>query len=100
LSATLNPSAGIYSTVAFDVNGDGKIDLITANGNSTLSVLTNDGSGNLVSSASLGTGSAPYRVIAADVNGDTRLDLITANELGNSLTVFTNNGSGGFSLNA
>ena len=45
-------------------------------------------------------GNQPYSVVAADVNGDGKLDLISANHGGNTLTVLTNNGSGGFGSNA
>ena len=93
------------SVVAADINGDGKVDLITANNGSSLTILTNDGSGNFGSNATVGVGFDPYCVIAADINGDGKPDLITANigigSIGNNtLTVLTNNGSGGFGSNA
>ena len=43
-------------------------------------------------------GSDPLSVVAADVNGDGKVDLISANYGDNTLTVLTNNGSGGFVL--
>jgi hypothetical protein len=89
-----------------DVNGDGKLDLITANNASgngnTLTVLTNNGTGGfaLASSPTVGTGTV--WVTAADVNGDGKADLISANYgpsgTGNTLTILTNNGTGGFAL--
>jgi hypothetical protein len=83
---------------AADVNGDGKPDLISANVNdSTLTILTNNGSGGFVSNATLTVGSRPAFVIAGDVNGDGKLDLISADSSSNALTVWINNGSGGFS---
>ena len=47
-------------------------------------------------SSTLGVGSDPNSIAVADVNGDGKADLICANYYGNSLSVLTNNGSGGF----
>jgi hypothetical protein len=95
---------GPNSVAAADINGDGKLDLISANrADSTVSVLTNNGSGGFVLAGTYPVGNAPYFVAAADVNGDGKLDLITANYgegAGNTLTVLTNNGSGIFGSNA
>ena len=108
-----SPGVGSYpiSVTSADVNGDGKVDLISANsGVNTLTVLTNNGSGGFVLASSPVVGSFPHSVTSADVNGDGKADLINANEFGNSLTVLTNaanfagqfigNGSGLTSLNA
>ena len=75
-----SPGVGSEPTVAgSDVNGDGKLDLISANCNTnTLSVLTNNGSGGFVLATSPVVGNSPL-VVAADVNGDGKLDLISAN---------------------
>jgi hypothetical protein len=87
------------SVVAADVNGDGKVDLINSDYEfSTVSVLTNDGSGRFAVTVTLTTGNSPASVVAADVNGDGKVDLITANIGDDTLSVFTNNGSGGFAL--
>ena len=100
------PTVGVQPlcVMAADVNGDGKLDLISANwGANTLTVLTNNGSGGFVLAATLTVGAGPAGVTSADVNGDGKLDLISANPGygdGNTLTVLTNNGSGGFGLAA
>jgi FG-GAP-like repeat/EF hand len=86
-----------YSIVAADVNGDGKVDLISANeGDSTLTVLTNSGNGIFSSNATYHTFANPESVVAADVNRDGKVDLICACTGGNALMTFTNSGSGGF----
>jgi hypothetical protein len=89
-----------YSITAF-MNVDGKVDLVTANYDfNTLTVLTNDGSGNFASNNTYAVGSKPDSVAAADVNGDGHVDLICANSNDGTLTVLTNDGNGGFSSNA
>jgi hypothetical protein len=88
-----------FGVVAADFNGDGKMDLACVNGNdSTLTVLTNNGSGGFVTSGTYAVGARPVAVAAADVNGDGKMDLICANQDGSSLSVLTNDGSGGFVL--
>ena len=88
---------------AMDVNGDGKPDLITANsGDNTLTVLTNNGSGIFGSNATYNASFDPTCVAPVDLNGDGKLAVAVANQgnsSGNTLSIFTNNGSGVFGLN-
>ena len=96
-----SPGVGSYpiSVTSADVNGDGKVDLISANsGVNTLTVLTNNGSGGFVLASSPGVGAGPRSVTSADVNGDGKVDLISANYTADTLTVLTNKGNGGFVL--
>jgi len=86
---------------ATDVNGDGKMDLVSPNFSSgTLSVLTNNGSGGFGLASSPGVGINPTFIAVGDVNSDGAIDLISANYGSGTLTVLTNNGSGGFGSNA
>ena len=101
LSATVSVGNGPYSLVAVDVNGDGKMDLVSANaGAASLSVLTNSGTGWFGLASSPGVGSQPYCVVSADVNGDGKPDLISANVGTGTLSVLTNSGTGSFGLAA
>lgn len=92
-----------------DVNGDGKLDLITTGfvldefepgigqfGGNIISVLFGDGSGNF-SSPHLYRGEPDMVGVAVtDMNKDGFPDLITANQDSDSTSVFLNDGKGGF----
>src|ERR1035437_949373 len=86
--------------VAADVNGDGRLDLISANANMVME-FTNNGSGGFTYSSQNYLGSSTYieSILAADIDGDGKVDLIHGNGDG-KLTIFTNNSSGGFGSNA
>jgi hypothetical protein len=80
-----------------DVNGDGRLDLITANfDSSTASVLLGNGNGTFQTKTDFVTGTNPQSVALGDVNGDGRLDLITANSGSATASVFLGNGTGTF----
>jgi hypothetical protein len=105
LQATLSTGTGSgpYSVAIADVNGDGKLDALTANRNSsTLGVLLGNGAGGftLRATPSTGANSYPLSVAIADVNGDGKLDALTANEVSSTLSVLLGNGAGGFTLQA
>ncbi len=103
LATTLTVGNGPQCVIAADVNGDGNIDLVTACF-SQISVMINNGNGSFAPAASYGylgdTWETYTSVTAADVKGDGNIDLICSQFNTNTLTVFTNNGSGKFSPNA
>jgi hypothetical protein len=72
-----------YSVNVADINGDGKIDLVTA-----YSVLLGDGNGGFGSLTHLAAGSGAFDVTVGDFNSDGRPDIATVNSLSdNSGTV-------------
>jgi hypothetical protein len=74
-----------------DVNGDGKLDIITANFSSdTASVLLGNGNGTFGTKTNFATGQSPFSVSLGDVNGDSRLDIITANTTSSDASVLLN----------
>ncbi len=100
----LSPFFSPNWVAAAEINGDGQLDLIcsadTSSEGGYLLTITNNGSGSFVIARAyrvqIGNFSFTPSVAAADVNGDSKLDFISANKTGHSLTVMTNNGSGGF----
>jgi len=100
----ISPGAALLA----DVNGDGKPDLISAAfpftidadypmamGNA-VSIQLGDGAGNFAAPAIFRGEAGMYSIAAADLNGDGHLDLITANQGTDSLSVYLNDGQGGF----
>lgn len=86
------------SIAVADVNGDGQLDLLTANqANSTAGVLLGTGTGSFgpATTFSTGTASYPHGLVVADVNGDTKLDLLTANT-NSTAGVLLGTGTGSF----
>ncbi|MET7785134.1 FG-GAP-like repeat-containing protein [Streptomyces sp900116325] len=89
---------GPNSVAVGDFNGDGHVDLVTANasGTDTVSVLLNNGNGTFVAKTDYPTGTGPNSVAVGDFNDDGALDLVTSNINANTASVFLNNGDGTF----
>lgn len=99
-NATLNVGSRPVSLAAADVNGDGFVDLISANQqDGTLTVLLNDGTGNFSPAASspVSVGNSPESVIAVDVKKTGVMDLVSANYEDGTVSVLINDGAGNFS---
>ena len=79
-----------WSVAVGDFNGDGILDLATANATSNnVTILLGNGSGGFVATPGgpFAVGTEPESLAVGDFNGDGRTDLVTANRTGNSVTV-------------
>jgi hypothetical protein len=85
------------SVAAGDFDGNGALDLVTANSSSgALSLLLNNGDGSFRPRIDLAVGAAPRAVAVGDFNGDGRLDIVTAQQLSDTVSVLLGHGNGTF----
>ena len=92
--------------VAGDFNGDGRLDLASANLDVTVSTLVGNGDGTFATGAEYSTGSMSFSLAVTDMNGDGFLDLVVANHQRpepfvfgrNSVSVLLGDGAGHFSF--
>jgi len=85
------------SIATADFNGDGILDLLTANQQSNdVSILLGIGGGTFRPQVRYPVGTTPVQVVAADFNGDGRADILALNRLSNDLWVRLGNGQGTF----
>ncbi len=86
------------SVASGDVNGDGIVDMVTANSTGKASLLLGQGDGSFIAQTPVTMGSGSRSVLLTDVNADGALDLITANTstLVNTVSVRLGNGLGAF----
>jgi hypothetical protein len=99
----LTQSAGptVVAVAVADLNGDQRLDVVTADGNSSVTVLLGNGDGSLQAGAPqpIGPGgSLQYvtDVALGDFNGDNNIDLVTTNIFLFTVSVSLGNGDGTF----
>jgi hypothetical protein len=88
-------SQGPIDLTAGDFDGDGNIDIATANVFSdNVTLLFGDGNGALAPVFTATASSGPAGIASGLIDGDPNLDLVVANELSNTISVFLGNGNG------
>jgi len=95
-----NFGAGINprSIASADFNGDGNMDIASANyGSNNVSVLLGNGLGGFGTATNFAVGTAPQSITSADFNGDGKMDLASANQGSGNVSLILGNGLGGFS---
>ncbi|MBD1208387.1 MAG: VCBS repeat-containing protein [Ignavibacteria bacterium] len=86
-----------YSVISGDFDGDGDLDLATANyGSNNTSILLNTGAGAFAAAVNYAVGTGPISVTSGDFDGDGDLDLAVANESSNNTSILLNIGAGTF----
>ncbi len=98
------PFNGAYpqSITTSDFNGDGHLDLATANEGSIdapggVEILLGNGSGGFTDTGQIPAGANPISVDVGDLNGDGHVDLVTANHGSGDVSVLLGHGDGTFS---
>ncbi len=85
------------SSVEGDFNGDGRLDLATADAlTNEVSVLLGNGDGTFQEQGEFAVGDQPSALVAGDFNGDGRLDLAVANKGDGTVSILMGNGDGTF----
>jgi hypothetical protein len=88
-----------YAAAVGDFNDDGRSDIVITNyGTNNVSILLNQGIGNVYSMTtySTGVGSAPCSVAVGEFNNDNHLDIVVANCETNNIIIFLGSGNGTF----
>lgn len=96
-----NPGLAPTDIVAADFNGDGNLDLATANRDTNdVTIFKGNGNGTFqtpgVSFSVLPGGSSPSSLVAVELNGDAFIDIAVANNATSNVTVFLNDGFASF----
>lgn len=89
-----------YSLTTADFDGDGSLDIATANRTANnVNILFNDGNGILSNVASVMVGLSPESIISGDWDADSDMDLAVTNSSNQTFTLLQNDGTGDFTSN-
>jgi hypothetical protein len=82
-----------------DVNGDGRIDILTTNlFSSNISIFLGNGNGTFQHPTLLSTSAFPRSIVLGDFNSDGKMDIVVNTDSGN--TLFLGTGTGSFTSNS
>jgi hypothetical protein len=86
--STYPAGAGVRSVVAADLDGDGNLDLATANtADDSVSVFYGRPTGEFANASRIAVGKGPRNVVAVDLDANGKLDLVVTNQSGNDVTL-------------
>jgi len=86
-----------WCVIAGDLNGDGSVDLVTANAEAnSVSVLLGRGDGTFMPHVDFATGASPRSAAISDMDLDGRPDLIVANSAASTVSILRGRGDGTF----
>lgn len=85
-----------YAVVTADINGDSKLDLVTANDGATISVFLGNGDSTFGAHQDYPLASTSQALVIADFDGDGHPDVVTANSDGAVLSILLGKGDGTF----
>ncbi len=83
-------------TIAIDINGDTKSDIVKCGSLSTCNILLGICNDTFISSSKYSTSSIPIALAVRDINGDNQPDIILAYSKTNNIGIFYNTGNGMF----
>ena len=89
-STGLNP---LFVQVA-DMDGNGTVDVVTANYGGTVSVVKGNGDGTFAPEADYNASGNPDGLAVGDINGDGKLDVVATHKTSNVFSLLLNNGDG------